>query len=347
MASSSTPAPDDYEAVLQVQVQEQQQQQQQQQLFGGGESQSSPLAAAAAAGGEEEEPVPLLGHTEAAGAAVARRSVVGSHLLRNENLSVQSAAEIALEGGSSRSVETGMGAFAHEGHHHPASAADTTRRESRYIKNAAVMIACLAALASVAEMGKSSAQNVSTPLPRESSTSMLLSDLLAFPVVITRAVCFAQRYMTENIEVSDGWAFYQAKKMRQEIYRAQVGVLEQLPDASSDETHLEIARAHDIMARMEDEPETCGDDGECEEGDGMHQIMRRTLEHERLREEALGRFEQFERVVGLLQVSIVVASVAVVTKEWWLAWLGSLVGFIAAAWGLTLAHPESWVLKRS
>ena len=160
---------------------------------------------------------------------------------------------------------------------------------------------------------------------------------------LTPAACLVQTYMTEHVAVSDGWAFYQAKKMRQQIYRAQVGVLERLPSAASDETRAEIARAHDIMARMEDEPETCGDDGECKEGDGMHQIMRRTLEHQELREKALGQFEQFERVVGILQVSIVVGSVAVVTKEWWLAWLGGSWGLIAAVWGLALAHPETWL----
>ena len=150
--------------------------------------------------------------------------------------------------------------------------------------------------------------------------------------------------MATHIDVMDGWAFYQAKKMRQTIYNTQIGVLENLPNASSASTQAEIARSRATAARMEDEPckDGEGEEGECEEGDGMHQIMHRNFEMEEREEEALVHYEGMERVVGLLQISIVFASVAVVTKCWELAWLGGAVGLLAAGFGVSLAHPATW-----
>ena len=150
--------------------------------------------------------------------------------------------------------------------------------------------------------------------------------------------------MATHIDVMDGWAFYQAKKMRQTIYNTQIGVLENLPNASSASTQAEIARSRATAARMEDEPckDGEGEEGECEEGDGMIQIKDRTLEKMELEEEALEHYEGMERVVGLLQISIVFASVAVVTKCWELAFLGGAVGLLAAGFGVSLAHPATW-----
>jgi len=93
---------------------------------------------------------------------------------------------------------------------------------ARYI---AILIAALAAMLALAEMGEKGAQN---------------------------------EYMTDHIGVMDGWAFYQAKNVRATVLAAEAGILANLPNAAEAGPQAEIKRAREVEARMRDEPDGDG-----------------------------------------------------------------------------------------
>lgn len=131
-------------------------------------------------------------------------------------------------------------------------------------------------------------------------------------------------YLTHHIAVSDDYAFFQAKNVRATTWAAQAGILANLPNGADAGPQAEIKRAKETEARLRDEPG----------GDGMKQLSERAEANKMARDEAFHRYHQFELVVGALQISIVLASVAVVTRIVALAIGAGVVGAIAGAFGL-------------
>ena len=127
-------------------------------------------------------------------------------------------------------------------------------------------------------------------------------------------------YLTHHVAV----AFYQAKTVRATVLAAEAGILANLPNAADPGPQAEIKRAHENEARMRDEPQ----------GDGTKQLAERAKAQEKARDEAFHRYHQFELVVGALQIAIVLASVAVVTRITALALGAGAMGAIAAAYAL-------------
>jgi hypothetical protein len=134
-------------------------------------------------------------------------------------------------------------------------------------------------------------------------------------------------YLTHHVAVADDWSFYQAKNMRATVLAAEAGILANLPNAAEPGPQAEIKRAHETEARMRDEPQ----------GDGLKQLAERANAQEKARDEAFRRYHEFELVVGALQIAIVLASVAVVTRITALALGAGVVGAIAAVFGLMVA----------
>ena len=134
-------------------------------------------------------------------------------------------------------------------------------------------------------------------------------------------------YLTHHIAASDDYAFYQAKNVRATVWAAEAGILANLPNAADAGPQAEIKRAKETEARLRDEPQ----------GDGMKQLLERAKSREAAREEAFHRYHEFELVVGALQISIVLASVAVVTRIVALAFGAGVIGAIAAGFGLFIA----------
>jgi hypothetical protein len=134
-------------------------------------------------------------------------------------------------------------------------------------------------------------------------------------------------YLTQHIALSDDYAFYQAKNARAATWAAEAGVLANLPNATEAGSQAEIKRAKETEARLRDEPG----------GDGMKQLAERAEAHKAARDEAFHRYHQFELVVGALQIAIVLASVAVVTRVLTLAVGAGALGLAAAVFGLSVA----------
>jgi hypothetical protein len=135
-------------------------------------------------------------------------------------------------------------------------------------------------------------------------------------------------YLTRHIEVSDDWNFFQAKNARATVRSAEANLLASLPNAAEPAIAKKIAAAREAEARLRDDPAS---------GDGLKQLAERAQHRTEQRDHAFHRYHQFEYVVGALQISIVLASVSVVTRVRWLAWTGGGVGVLASGFGLAVA----------
>ncbi len=129
-------------------------------------------------------------------------------------------------------------------------------------------------------------------------------------------------YMTKHIEVSDDYAFYQAKKVRTDLYGQTAGMLESLPNAADPAVKPRIATARATSQRLD--------------GEGK-QLLEQVEAHKVQREQQFHRYELFEIVVGALQIAIVLASVSVVTRIRVLAHAAGLIGGAAVVCGVLIA----------
>jgi hypothetical protein len=171
-------------------------------------------------------------------------------------------------------------------------------------RNAAILIAGLAACLALAEMGEKSSQNA---------------------------------YLTHHIAASDDWALFQAKSIRATMTLETAEVLEALKLAAPNESIAEvidqkIAKAKAYAAHLEDDPAA---------GDGKKQQSEKAKAQEEAREHELHRYHNFEMGAGGLQISIVLASVSVVTRMRALLWGGGLIG-LGSALG-ALAVSMGWI----
>lgn len=165
--------------------------------------------------------------------------------------------------------------------------------------------------------------------PHADSTARRIAVLIA---VLAAALALAEMgekaaqnaYLTHHIAVSDDWAFYQAKNARATSWAVEAGILANLPNGAEAGPQAEIRHAKENEARLRDEPG----------GDGMKQLAAKADEHRAARDEAFHRYHEFELVVGALQIAIVLASVAVVTRIVALAVGAGVIGALAAAFAL-------------
>jgi hypothetical protein len=134
-------------------------------------------------------------------------------------------------------------------------------------------------------------------------------------------------YLTHHIALSDDWAFYQAKNARATMWVVEAGILANLPNATEPGPQAEIKRAKESEARLRDEPGK----------DGMKQLAERAQVQEHERDHAFHLYHQYEYVVGALQIAIVLASVAVVTRILALAVGAGVIGAIAAGFALLIS----------
>jgi Domain of unknown function (DUF4337) len=172
-------------------------------------------------------------------------------------------------------------------------------------KNIAILIAFLAALLAVCEMGAKSSQT---------------------------------EVLTQHVEATNMWTFFQAKTVRQTIVRTATDEAEaQYKDASNMPAAVkaQVDGWRRTAQRYESEPET---------GEGRKELMARAKMHEATREVARGAYHMFEYGSAAFQLAIVLASAAAVTSVMWLAFIAVGLGVVGAAMTLlgffapTLVH---------
>src|SRR5215510_4536702 len=134
--------------------------------------------------------------------------------------------------------------------------------------------------------------------------------------------------INENILASNFYNFFQAKNMRQTTYILAANELElawtnepALPAEAKAALRAKIDDYKKTIARYESEPET---------REGKKELLVRAREHEAKRDHALAQDPYFDYAEALLQIAIVLVSVAIVAEQVWLAYLGGVVGIIGA-----------------
>lgn len=127
-----------------------------------------------------------------------------------------------------------------------------------------------------------------------------------------------QDALNNNILASDAWAFFQAKNVRQTVYKLAVDDLtmrlELEPDSSSPALAAalqeRIAAYQATVDRYESEPDP-DDPNDFLKGEGKQELSQRALYYESKRDQALDRGGNFDLAEALFQIAIVLASVAI------------------------------------
>ena len=177
----------------------------------------------------------------------------------------------------------------------PEDAAEFMERgksEDRFKTRAAIAIACLAALLAITGLGGNNA---------------------------------TKEALNENVLASNDFTFFQAKNQRQTTYLLAANELELSLNnpALSAEAKAAISKRVDdyrkTVARYESEPET---------GEGKKELLARAREHQIKRDHALRQDPYFDYAEALLQIAIVLISVAIVSEQIWLSFLGGGIGLL-------------------
>ncbi len=130
--------------------------------------------------------------------------------------------------------------------------------------------------------------------------------------------------VNNNVLASNYFNFYQAKNMRQTALVLAADQVElawlndsALTEASKATLKEKLDQYRKTVARYESEPET---------NEGKKELLVRAKEHEALRDHALKQDPYFDYAEALLQIAIVLISVAIVANVVWLAFLGGALG---------------------
>ena len=130
-------------------------------------------------------------------------------------------------------------------------------------------------------------------------------------------------FLTRHIALSDDYAYYQEKHVRLTTMQAEEATLLSLPDAASPAVQERVRASRQEQARLQDNPQT---------GQGMKQLQEQADRERERRDHAAHLAHHLEISVGGLQIAIVLASVAVVTRVRALAWAGGALGAAMAVY---------------
>jgi hypothetical protein len=172
-------------------------------------------------------------------------------------------------------------------------------------KQIALLVAILAAFLAISEMGGKSAQT---------------------------------EVLTQHVEATNMWSFFQAKTVRQTVVRTAAHELEaQYKDSGTMPAAVksQIEQWHKTAQRYDSEPET---------NEGRKELMARAKMHEGKREHARAAYHLFEYGSAAFQLAIVLAGAAALTGVMWLALVSGGLGLVGIAFTLlgffepTLVH---------
>jgi len=138
-----------------------------------------------------------------------------------------------------------------------------------------------------------------------------------------------QEVLKSNVDAANLWAFFQAKTMRQttlrtEADRLEVDIIEMSPQRAEAARKL-LASWRATIDRYESEPAT---------NEGRKELAARAKTAEAERDRALAADNLFDLGSAALQLAIVLASASIVANIAWLAWLGSGIGLVGVAFAL-------------
>ena len=165
----------------------------------------------------------------------------------------------------------------------------------RFKQRAAILIAALAMLLAIASLGGSNA---------------------------------GKEAVNNNVLASNFFNFYQAKNMRQTAITLSADHIElavlndpAIPDTAKAELKKKLDGYRKTIARYESEPDT---------GEGKKELLVKAKEFEAKRDHALKQDPYFDYAEALLQIAIVLISVAIISGLGWLVAVGAVLGIVGA-----------------
>jgi hypothetical protein len=134
--------------------------------------------------------------------------------------------------------------------------------------------------------------------------------------------------VNNNVLASNYFNFFQAKNMRQTALILAADQVElawlsdaAVPDAAKDTLRKKLDQYRKTIARYESEPET---------SEGKKELLARARDYEAKRDHALRQDPYFDYAEALLQIAIVLISVAIIANLAWLAFLGGAIGLVGS-----------------
>ena len=143
--------------------------------------------------------------------------------------------------------------------------------------------------------------------------------------------------ISDNVQSSDLWAFFQAKTIRRTVVQAvsdqaRLSLALVGDDAAKAALQKQVEEWQKTAARYRSEPET---------GEGSEQLAERAKHAEHERDLALARYHHYEIASAAFQIGIVLASATIITGMMALAWISgflALAGLAFTAIGLFAPH---------
>jgi hypothetical protein len=147
---------------------------------------------------------------------------------------------------------------------------------------------------------------------------LLISVLALFLAVSEMLGKSAQTHaLALNIEASDTWNFYQAKTIRQTVLRATLDSAKLATTAPSPDVQKQFSTWQTNIDRLESEPE---------KGEGRKELLAKAKDVEHHRDEALEKYHAYEVASLILQLGIVLASVALLSSIMAFAYASAVLG---------------------
>jgi hypothetical protein len=163
---------------------------------------------------------------------------------------------------------------------------------------------------------------------KDKRVALLIAFLALFLALAEAGAKNAEHRSTEqNIEASDLFNFYQARKIRQTVIDASAKHLEAIAPTITDEKAKAVLDKQ-IADWKAEAAHFTKDDKHPE--DSLEAIQERAKETQEHRETANRRLEHFEYAGGALQIAIVLASAAIITGVPALIWISSALGLFGA-----------------
>jgi hypothetical protein len=136
----------------------------------------------------------------------------------------------------------------------------------------------------------------------------------------------AKEAFNSNILAANYFSFFQAKNIRQTSYQLAADELElawlsnpALPEEARKAMQAKVDAYRKTVARYESEPDT---------REGKKELLERARTQEEARDRALKQDPFFDYGEALLQIAIVLVSVAIVANLVWLSYLGGALGLL-------------------
>ncbi len=141
--------------------------------------------------------------------------------------------------------------------------------------------------------------------------------------------------VANNIKASDSWSFYQAKNVRQTLYEVTADQLRasiasgSLPPAARAEAEARLQKDEATIARYDDEPDPKAP-GDVLKGEGKKQLKARAQSYEDAFDVASNQDNNFDFAETVLQLALVLGSVAILSLNRWILYASAALGVLGA-----------------